>query len=132
MFNQFLNSLKRPGNVNLIEAIQQGYNNIFEDVTTTFGKEPHGQVFDQVTAYVDNNYAGRLVYELDFPVQGQVNIELIETEPQYRETGVASALIQKLKEKYPDYKVSGRSTNKPAENLLNKYKIIDRTVLERK
>jgi len=30
MFTQFLNSLKRPGNESLIEAIQQGYNAIFE------------------------------------------------------------------------------------------------------
>lgn len=29
MFHKFLNSLKRPGNVNLIEAIQEGYKNIF-------------------------------------------------------------------------------------------------------
>ena len=30
MFNKFLNSLKRPDNIKLIEAIQKGYNAIFE------------------------------------------------------------------------------------------------------
>jgi len=32
MFHKFLNSLKRPGNESLIEAIQQGYSVLFEEV----------------------------------------------------------------------------------------------------
>ena len=33
MFNKFLNSLKRPGNESLIEAIQYGYQICFENLT---------------------------------------------------------------------------------------------------
>ena len=35
MFNKFLNSLKRPGNESLIEAIQYGYIAIFKNVEET-------------------------------------------------------------------------------------------------
>jgi len=101
-------------------------------INTTFGKEPRGQTFDQITADINGTYVGRLVYELDFPTQGQINIELIETEEKYRRQGIAKFMIKKLKEKYPDYKISGRSTNQPAENLLGKQNVIDRTVQERK
>ena len=30
MFQKFLNSLKRPGNESILEAIQKGYQSIFE------------------------------------------------------------------------------------------------------
>ena len=132
-FITFLESLRTPKNISTIKAIHEGHQAIYESIVdkVTFGKEPTNQTYEQATAYIDNKEVGSLIYELDFPEQGQINIEYLKTIPEHRNKGVAGSIIKKMKEKYPTYKLSGRSTNATAEHINHKHDIIDRTVNDR-
>jgi len=151
MFHKFLNSLKRPNNISLIEAIHHGYQNIFENIgpdeiktfaeadlrpsntlleaegnlTFKTGKEPLYGVFDQLTAIMDGKAIGRLVYEENHPKQDMLYIELIETDPAYRRQGIAEKMIAKMRELFPNLKPAGIPTNDASKALFEKLDIIN-------
>jgi hypothetical protein len=49
----------------------------------------------------------KATYSLDFPEKGKLNIEWIETAPQYQNKGYAPAIISALRKKYPEMLIKG-------------------------
>ena len=126
MLNKFINSFKRPGNEAFIEAILIGYTACFEavsnigNVTFKVGKEPiHGQ-WKQLTPYINNKSIGRLVFRDN---DDSVWIEYIETNPKMRKQGIATKMINKLRELFPGKKIEGIPTNEEAEYIFEKMNI---------
>jgi len=123
MLNKFINSFKRPGNEALIETIQKGYKACFEsigNVTFKVDKEPvHGQ-WDQLTPYINNEPVGRLIFKDN---DNSVWIEYIETNTEIRKQGIATKMINKLRELFPGKKLEGIPTNEEAESLFKKMNI---------
>jgi len=83
MFHKFLNSLKRPGNESLIEAIQQGYQAFLEAQSKYISPMPKGQ-FKNPKLTTGSLYSRGLndpVHEF----RARTGIELIHKEPTFSE-----------------------------------------------
>ena len=83
--------------------------------------------FKVLNVSIDGKEVGELVYSLDFPNKGEINIEWIEVSNDMRRRGIAEKMIKKIQEKYPDYTVTGRTTSDKSKKMFKKLNIKNRT-----
>jgi hypothetical protein len=79
--------------------------------------------FDKVTISKNGEVVAKIMYSLDFPKDGLLNIEWAETNDKFKKSGYASKLVAALKKKYPKYRIRGltQKSNTAAIKLLQKF-----------
>ena len=91
----------------------------------TFFKSKNG-AFPSIDAYLNGVKVGEVVYCLDFPNKGELNIEWIEVSEGYRRKGISRSLIQKIQELNPEYKIVGRTISDASTAMIKDMGLYDR------
>jgi hypothetical protein len=82
--------------------------------------------FYEIKAMLNHDEVGELMYSMDFPNKGEINIEWIEVDKNHRRKNIAEDMIKKLKSLHPKYKITGRTTSSSSANMFKKLGIHNR------
>jgi GNAT superfamily N-acetyltransferase len=83
-------------------------------------------IFPQINAFMNGKLAGELIYCLDFPNKGELNIEWIEVDEGSRRKGIGRSLINRVKELNPEYNIVGRTISDASTEMFKNMNLQDR------